>query len=198
MSTEESLSITSLADSVRHGTTLPAWGPSGQLFMVGNCSGLYLASGISETDVPGLLVDHYTWIPVEQKPAFSRQISFTFNRPGKYFTKPVTLMTYGASSLVLQPLGTGYFRVVLEHSGTSISFPPPRCAKAHLGAPRAVPASGDRGSQPAPDQHHFQRVIFIDTLHRRIRSAQSCTPPRRHPVPHSPRSPWSRSQSPPA
>jgi len=123
VSTEESLSITSLADSVQHGTTLPDWGPYGQLFMVGNCSGLYLASGISEAVVPGLLVDHYNWIPVEQNPAFSSLISFTFNRPGKYFTKPVTLVTYGASSLVLQPSGTGSFRIDLEHSGTSISFP---------------------------------------------------------------------------
>jgi hypothetical protein len=123
VSTQESASLTSLADSVRHGSTLPAWGPSGQLFMVGNCSGLYLASGISETNVPGLLIDHYTWIPVEQDPAFTRQIWFTFNGPGRYFTKPVTLMTYGASSLVLQPQGTGYFRVLLDHSGTSINWP---------------------------------------------------------------------------
>jgi hypothetical protein len=123
VSTEESLSITPLAHSVKHVSTLPDWGPDGQLFMVGNCSGLYLASGISETEVPGLLIDHYNWIPVEQNPAFTRAITFTFNRPGRYFTKPVTLMTYGASSLVLQPWGTDSFRLALEHSGTSISFP---------------------------------------------------------------------------
>ena len=41
VSTEKSLSLTSLADSVQHGTTLPDWAPYGQLFMVGNCSGLY-------------------------------------------------------------------------------------------------------------------------------------------------------------
>ena len=69
--------------------------------------GLYLASGIDETNVPGLLIDHYTWIPVEQDPAFTRQIWFTFNRPAKDFTRPVTLMTYGASSLVLKPAGYG-------------------------------------------------------------------------------------------
>ena len=123
VSAEESLSVTSLAASVQHGATLPDWGPVGQLFMVGNCSGLYLASGESENDVPGLLIDHYTWIPVEQNPAFTKEIWFTFNRPGKYFTSPVTLMTYGGASLVLKPAGTGYFRIVLEHSGTSISWP---------------------------------------------------------------------------
>jgi hypothetical protein len=125
VSTQQTLGITPLADAVRHGSALPAWAPSGQLFMVGNCSGLYLSSGISETDVPGLLIDHFTWIPVEQDAAFTREIWFTFNRPAKYFNSPVTLMTYGASSLVLEPRGTGYFKIVLENSGTSISWPPP-------------------------------------------------------------------------
>jgi hypothetical protein len=121
LSAQKSLSISSLAGSVHHVNTLPDWAPYGQLFMVGSCSGLYLASGISETDVPGLLIDGGTWVPVEQDPAFTRQIWFTFN--GKSFTKPVTLMTYGAASLVLVPVDTGYFQVTLMHSGTSIGWP---------------------------------------------------------------------------
>ena len=178
VSTEESLSITSLADSVQHGTTLPDWGPYGQLFMVGNCSGLYLASGISEADVPGLLVDHYTWIPVEQKPAFTRLISFTFNRPGKYFTKPVTLVTYGASSLVLQPSGTGSFRINLEHSGTSISFPD------HVSGVRPIPALHTPFQIQVttdPNLHQISvtlvREVSDRPLHRRVRSARRAPHP---------------------
>ena len=110
VSTEQSLSLTSLAASVHHVATLPDWAPYGELYMVGNCSGLYFSSGITEADVPGLLADHYTWIPVEQDPAFQRNITFTFNHPAKDFTKSVTLMTYGAARLVLEPAGTGYFR----------------------------------------------------------------------------------------
>ncbi len=123
VSAEKSLSISSLADSVKHGSTLPNWAPYGQLFMVGNCSGLYMASGIDETNVPGLQIDHYTWIPVEQDPAFTHGIWVIFNHPAKDFTKPVTLMTYGASRLVLEPAGPGYFKVNLEHSGSSIGWP---------------------------------------------------------------------------
>jgi hypothetical protein len=123
VSAQKSLSLSSLAGSVQHGSTLPDWGPVGQLFLVGNCSGLYLSSGLSETNVPGLLIDHSTWIPVEQDPDFTHEIWFTFNGPAQDFTKPVTLMTYNAASLVLQPVGTGYFRITLEHSGTSISWP---------------------------------------------------------------------------
>ena len=69
VSTEESLSVGSVAASVHHVAALPDWAPFGELFMVGDCSGLYLSSGITEADVPGLLADHYTWIPVEQSPA---------------------------------------------------------------------------------------------------------------------------------
>jgi hypothetical protein len=123
LSVQKSLSLSSLADSVHHTSTLPEWAPYGQLFMVGNCSGLYLASGTAEKDVPGLLIDGGTWIPVEQDPAFTRQIWFTFNGPAQSFTKPVTLMTYGAASLVLEPSGPGYFQVTLKHSGTSIGWP---------------------------------------------------------------------------
>jgi hypothetical protein len=123
VSKEQSLSLTSLADSVQHGAALPDWAPAGKLFMVGDCSGLYLSSGFSEADVPGLEIDHYTWIPVEQDPAYTHAIWFTFNHPAKEFRKSVTLLTYGASSLVLEPAGPGYFRVVLERSGTAIKWP---------------------------------------------------------------------------
>jgi hypothetical protein len=120
VSAEKSLSLSSLAASVRHGSTLPDWAPYGQLFMVGNCSGLYLASGIDEADVPGLEIEHYTWIPVEQDPSFSRGIWFTFNHPSSDFTKPVTLLTYGPSKLVLEPDGPGHFVVTIEHSGSNV------------------------------------------------------------------------------
>ena len=109
---------------MQHGATLPDWGPYGQLFMVGNCSGLYMASGISEADVPGLLIDHYTWIPVEQDPAFTRQIWFTFNRPAKVLHQagdPDDLRRPPVS--FSEPDGAGSFRVDLEHSGTPISWP---------------------------------------------------------------------------
>ena len=123
VSTEQSLSIGSLAASVHHVSALPDWAPFGELYMVGDCSGLYLSSGITEADVPGLLADHYTWIPVEQSPAYTRAFSVTFNHPGKYFTKPLTLMTYGSSRVIMKPAGKGYFRLDVLHSGTPIKWP---------------------------------------------------------------------------
>ena len=121
---QQSLSLGSLGASVRTGESLPYWGPSGELFAVNHCSGLYLSSGDDSSSVPGQQIEHYTWMPVEQNPAFTREIAFTFNRPVRLLTHPVTLMTYGRASLVLVPVQPGSVRLVLENSGTSIAWPP--------------------------------------------------------------------------
>jgi hypothetical protein len=125
ISVQKALSIDSLADSVQHGAKLPYWAPAGQLFDVGNCSGLYLSTGNDMKDVPGQQIEHYTWVPVEQDPSFTKTVGFTFNRVAtKYFTQSVPLLTFGASTLILQPDGRGSARLLLEHSGTSINWPP--------------------------------------------------------------------------
>ena len=121
---QQSLSLGSLGASVRTGGTLPYWGPSGELFAVNHCSGLYLSSGDDSSSVPGQQIEHYTWMPVEQSPAFTREIVFTFNRPVHLLTHTVTLMTYGSASLVLVPVQPDSVRLVLKNSGTSIAWPP--------------------------------------------------------------------------
>jgi hypothetical protein len=122
---QRSLSIGSLGASVRTGGSLPYWAPAGELFAVDHCSGLYMSSGDDSSSVPGQQIEHYTWMPVEQSPAFTRQIGFTFNRPVSLLTHPVTLLTYGKAALVLVPLGSSdSVRLVLENSGSSIAWPP--------------------------------------------------------------------------
>ena len=126
VSVEKSLSIDSLASSVRRGSTLPYWAPAGQLFAIHNCSGLYLSTGNDLEDVPGQQLEHYTWKPVEQSPAFTHIIGFTFNRPVSDFTHAVTLMTYGKSRLVMERSSVpGFVQLHLYNAGTSISWPSP-------------------------------------------------------------------------
>ncbi len=125
VSAQQSLSLGSLGASVRTQGPLPYWAPAGELFAVNHCSGLYLSSGDDSSSVPGQQIEHYTWTPVEQSPAFTREIGFTFNRPPSLLTHPVTLMTFGRASLVLVPVPPGSVRLVLENSGTSIAWPPP-------------------------------------------------------------------------
>ncbi|MGH9078734.1 MAG: hypothetical protein ACRDYE_01410, partial [Acidimicrobiales bacterium] len=125
VSVQQSLEPQSLGATVHRGTNLPYWAPAGQLFITGQCSGLYLSSGNTSKDVPGQQIEHFTWSPVEQPASFTREIWFTFNRPASQFTQPVTLMTYGASQLVLTPVPGNRFQVVLRNSGTTINWPWP-------------------------------------------------------------------------
>ena len=125
ISVQRSLSIDPLADSVQHGASLPYWGPAGQIFAMSNCSGLYISTGNDMKDVPGQQLEHYTWKPVEESPSFTRTIGITFNRPAAELTHPVTIMTYGKTSLILEPDGPGYGQMHLYDSGTSVSWPSP-------------------------------------------------------------------------
>ena len=124
VSAQRTLSLGYLADTVRTGAVLPYWAPAGQLFAVNHCSGLYLSTGSNIKDVPGQQIQHYTWMPVEQSPSFTRTIGFTFNQTWPHFTQPVTLMTYGSARLVLRPDGPRFARIYVENSGTTINWPP--------------------------------------------------------------------------
>lgn len=123
---QQLLSIGSLGASVRTGGALPNWAPSGELFAVNHCSGLYMSSGDDMSSVPGQFIDHYdTWMTVEQSNTFTRKLEVTFNSTASRLTQPVTLMTYGKASLVLVPVTPHSFRLVLENSGTKIPWPAP-------------------------------------------------------------------------
>jgi hypothetical protein len=124
VTTEQSLSLSSLKATTLHGNALPYWAPAGQLFAMNNCSGLYLSTGNAMKDVPGQQIEHYTWMPVEQSPSLSKTIGFTFNRPSRYFTTPIPLMTYGKSTLMLEPVNRNHARIIIENSGTNINWPP--------------------------------------------------------------------------
>jgi hypothetical protein len=123
VSMQKSLSITSLANTVRRGATLPYWAPAGTLFAMTNCSGLYISTGNDMRNFPGQQIQHYTWKPVEQSSAFTHTIGFTFNRPVNDLTAPLPVMTYGRSTLVLEPAGPGRDQLAIENSGSSINWP---------------------------------------------------------------------------
>jgi hypothetical protein len=127
VSVEKALSITPLAPTVRHGAHVPYWAPAGQLFVANSCSGLYLSTGDTLKDVPGQLIQHLTWLPVEQGAGITHTIGYTFNQPASHLTSPVTILTYGPAKLVMESTDKPFqFRLDIENSGTSISWPPPQ------------------------------------------------------------------------
>ena len=122
---EKALSFDSLAPTVQHGTHLPYWAPAGQLFIAGDCSGLYLSTGNTMKDVPGQQIQHLTWIPVQQTTSITHVIGYSFNQPVSDLTHPVTLLTYGGARLIMQrqPAHANEFMLVVENSGTTIPWP---------------------------------------------------------------------------
>jgi len=124
VSAVESYSIGSIKSDVLVGRTLPYWAPAGTVFATPNCSGIYLSSGAAYKDVPGQYVERYEWMPVEQSNSFNHVIDFTFNKPVRDFTSPITILRYGPSTLVLERLRGHYFQFQIENSGTSINWPP--------------------------------------------------------------------------
>jgi hypothetical protein len=114
---EESVSGGSIGSMVRHGPTLPYFAPAGTLYAVGSCSGLYVSTGFDYSTIPGQQLQHDTWIPVEQGPGINHTLSVVYNKTVRPSDGPVTLLTYGKSSLVLVPTGVDRVQFVVKNSG---------------------------------------------------------------------------------
>ena len=70
-----------------------------QLYAVNHCSGLYLSTGAVMKDVPGQQIEHFTWIPVTQDPAFTHVIGYRTPSAafvGEVDTSPIRPPAYGS------------------------------------------------------------------------------------------------------
>lgn len=106
-----------LKSTVRQGDTLPYWAPAGQLFAADRCSALYVSNGRSFADVPGQLLQHFTWLPVEQGPGINHTVDFSFDQPVSALHQVVPVVGVGTSALVIEPAGAGQVRFVVENPG---------------------------------------------------------------------------------
>jgi len=121
-----SLSVQSLSSTVHHGATLPYWAPAGELYVVGNCSGLYYSTGDTYRDVPGQQLMHWTWMPVEQAPGTIHTIAVTFNEPQRDIDPPVPILTYGKTVLYVEQGPNENVQLQVTDAGAhGIAFPPP-------------------------------------------------------------------------
>ena len=67
-----------LTSTVVRAERLPGYAPAGELFDIGNCSGLYLSSGYSFGNIPDEQYEHWTFLPVEQGPSIVHRIKIVF------------------------------------------------------------------------------------------------------------------------
>ncbi len=89
---------------VSRGSELPAYAPGDQLFIVGNCDGLYISNGESYSTVPSQQYERQTWVPVERGPNFERTFDITFNRLHSGPDATVPLVSSTRTSLLVSVL----------------------------------------------------------------------------------------------
>jgi hypothetical protein len=98
---------------IKSGTTLPYWAPANDVYIVGDCAGLYLSSGDHFNTDPILQAEHHTWIPVEQGSGLETKLRVTFNAPLKLGTS-IPLISAGKDTISIRAAGGGSVRFVLH------------------------------------------------------------------------------------
>lgn len=125
VSTRRTLSAGSLAAGVVHARVLPGSAPEGTLYDIGNCSGLYISTGVDNSNVPAWQVEHASWIAVEQGPGIVQGLRLQFERTVTRGDAPAVLMTRGNTRLVLSPAGVNQVRLELLDAAPPVQWPPP-------------------------------------------------------------------------
>jgi hypothetical protein len=114
-----------LASQIKQGFPLPFWAPAGEIFVVGNCAGLYISSGDQFDTVPLLQAEHKTWLPVEAKPVVTRTLALIFHAsPTRaHLGAGVPVVTVGPDKIFVQAAGHGKARFVLKGASDVSSGP---------------------------------------------------------------------------
>ncbi len=99
---------------VLRGATLPDWAPQNQVFVVGNCAGLYLSTGLDYATVPTSQAERTTWLPVERGPGEVHVIDVDYHAPLSGLGAGTTLFTVGRDRIQVEPVGGNQVRYVLD------------------------------------------------------------------------------------
>jgi hypothetical protein len=126
---EKTFSLQSLGDQVHRGTTLPAWAPANELFVVGDCAGLYVSNGEDYSTVPTEQFQETTWMAVQRGPEFEHRFQMTASATGR--TESLPLVTVGSRTVAVTATSTlhaGVVHVIFSYAGagsraSSHSFP---------------------------------------------------------------------------
>lgn len=92
-----------MARQIEQTSTLPYWAPANDVYIIGDCEGVYLSTGESVAYAPGLQNQHDTWDVVEQGGDIHHALTVTFNGP----VRPgiaVPVFSYGSVKVIVQTL----------------------------------------------------------------------------------------------
>jgi hypothetical protein len=122
-----------LAGNIVRGTTLPSSAPAEQLFVAGNCAALYISEGFAFPRSNNASVEAFlqggSWRPVELGPDVQHTLDISLNGPVTDLGPGVSLVTVGtksASTISVQPYGSGEVRFTLKDPDDSRAGPPVR------------------------------------------------------------------------
>ena len=80
--------------------SLPAWGPAGQLYVIGDCSGLYISNGENYSSYPSFQYHRDTWMTVQLGQPF--QHAFKIAVPSVQPAQPASLPLVSAGPLTVK------------------------------------------------------------------------------------------------
>jgi hypothetical protein len=86
---------------VRRGSSLPGWAPADQLYVVGDCNGLYLSNGEDFSTVPEQQYQRDTWMAVERGHTFQHTYEVTVNTPPGGVTTSRRLVVAGSYTVLV-------------------------------------------------------------------------------------------------
>jgi hypothetical protein len=90
-----------LEANVVRGNSLPPWGPAGQLYVIGNCDGLYISNGEKYSTVPSEQFVRTTWMTVELSQAFQHTFRVTAKNTESGGTESVPLVSAGKDTVTV-------------------------------------------------------------------------------------------------
>ncbi len=105
-----------LSANVVRGNALPPFGPAGQLYIIGNCNGLYISNGENYSTVPSEQFIRTTWMTVERGHGFVHTFRVTVADPVSGGAESIPLLTAGKSTLTLNAVP------VANRGGVRLSF----------------------------------------------------------------------------
>jgi hypothetical protein len=103
-----------LHTQVQRGSALPFWAPANEVFIVGNCDGLYVSTGVHLGIVPTFQTERDTWTPVELEPEMDTSLVIVLNAKPSTLGTGVPLVSFGLDTIYVRSGGLGTLRFVLD------------------------------------------------------------------------------------
>ena len=85
---------------VHRGSQLPPWAPAGELYIIGECDGLYISNGENYSTIPSQQFTATTWMAVQRGHAYQRTFSVTAHHQLRSGAQWLPMLGVGGSDTV--------------------------------------------------------------------------------------------------